>query len=256
MNNLVLAELHKARATRAIWAMAGIALASCVAWAAIQVLVFMTDDRPGAVERSVESAYSMAQQGYVFVMIVGIILTASEYRHRTVTWTFLVTPKRGKVITAKLITAAIIGLAVGLAAILLTAPVAAALLAANDYPVWTSDIPLVLIGSVLSTVLWCVFGTALGALIRNLVAAVTFAFIWFFYAEWALVMLVPAVGKWTPTGVGKAVSGWTRDGLSTGDAPFAAGQLLPMWAGGLLLLAYALIAATAARLTTTRRDVT
>lgn len=102
MKNLVMAELYKARATRAIWAMVGIALASCVAWTVVQVLVFMADDRPEAVERSVESAYSMAQQGYVFVMILGIILIASEYRHRTVTWTFLATPKRGKVITAKL----------------------------------------------------------------------------------------------------------------------------------------------------------
>jgi ABC-2 type transport system permease protein len=252
MTNLVKAELQKARATRSLWLLAGIGIASCVAWAALQVIVFMSPDT--ANDRAVEAAYSMAQQGYVFAMIIGIIVVASEYRHKTITWTFLVTPRRGRVITGKLVAAGLLGLLLGLAAVAVTTPVAAVLLAVHDYPVTTPDLPVVLLGSVLSTVLWSVFGAALGALIRNLVAAVTFAFVWFFYVEWLLVMMVPAVGRWTPTGVGKAVSGWTRDALGAG--PFAAGELLPMWAGGLALLGYALVAAVAARLISVRRDVT
>ena len=35
-----------------------------------------------------------------------------------------------------------------------------------------------------------------------------------------------------------------------------AGDLLPAWAGGLMFLAYALVAAGMAVLTTTRRDIT
>ncbi|CAM3896494.1 ABC transporter permease subunit [Kibdelosporangium persicum] len=250
MTNLIRAELL--RVTRSMWLVAAIAVVACVGWGVLQVVVFMTPETVN--ERSVNSAYSMAQQGYVFAMILGIIVVTGEYRHHTITWAFLVTPRRGHVITAKLLASGVIGLALGVAAALVTSPVAAALLSFYDYPVWTPDVPFVLLGSVVSTVLWCLFGAALGALVRNMVAAITAAFVWFFYLEWALVMLVPAVGRWTPTGAGKAVSGWTRDALSSG--PFAAGDLLPMWAGGLLMISYAVTAAVAARLINVRRDVT
>jgi hypothetical protein len=115
---------------------------------------------------------------------------------------------------------------------------------------WTADVPLALLGSVVGTALWTVLGGALGALLRNQTATVVVAFLWFFYAEWLLIAMVPAVGRWTPSGAAKALSGWTRDALPV------AGDLLPMWAGGLLFLAYALTAAGLAVLTTTRRDVT
>ena len=84
----------------------------------------------------------------------------------------------------------------------------------------------------------------------NEFAAVVVAFVWFFYAEWLLVSVVPAVGRWTPTGAAKAFSGWTRDAMPV------AGNLLPMWAGGLLFLAYAVAAGALALATTVRRDVT
>jgi hypothetical protein len=101
-----------------------------------------------------------------------------------------------------------------------------------------------------------VFGAALGALIRNQVAAITVAFVWFLYAEWFLIMLVPSVGRWVPTGAAKAVSGWSRDGMVGFDGKPVPGDLLPVWAGGLVFLGYTLAAAVAARLISVRRDVT
>jgi ABC-type transport system involved in multi-copper enzyme maturation permease subunit len=251
MINLVRAELAKARDTRSMWLLAGIGIFTCVAWTVVHVLVFM---RSGVSDRTVDAAYSMAQQGYVFAMVIGIIMVAGEYRHRTVTWTLLVTPRRGLVITAKLLAASVIGLVFGVASAVVVSPVAAVVLSANDYPVATGNLTVVLLGSVVSTALWCLLGAAIGALIRNMVAAITFAFVWFFYAEWLLVMMVPDVGRWTPTGVGKAVSGWTRDGLGAG--PFATGDLLAPWAGGLVLIGYAVAAAVAARFISVRRDIT
>jgi hypothetical protein len=237
----MIAELYKARATRSVWWLGAVAVVFCVVWAVVDVALWL-GDRSAA---HVESAYAMAQQGYVFALVIGVLLVAGEYRHQTVTWSLLVTPRRSRVIAAKLVTCAVIGLIVGL-----TAAVATGVYVFAATGLFTSGVPLALVGSVLSTMLWTVFGGALGALVRNQTATVAVAFVWFFYAEWLLIAMVPAVGRWTPTGAAKAVSGWTRDAMPV------AGDLLPMWAGGLVFLAYALAAAGLAVLTTTRRDVT
>jgi ABC-2 type transport system permease protein len=238
---MIAAELYKAHKTRSVWWLSVVGALSCVVWAVVDVLVWH-DTAP--------AAYSMAQQGYLFAMIIGVLLVAGEYRHQTITWALLVTPRRSQVVVAKLVACGVVGLAVGLAAAVVTTVATAVVLSTQGSPVFTGGVPGVLLGSVASTMLWTVFGGALAALVRNQVAAVVVAFVWFFYAEWFLVMLVPAVGRWTPTGAAKAVSGWTRDAMPV------AGDLLPVWLGGLVFLAYAAVAATLAMMTTTRRDVT
>lgn len=238
---MIAAELYKARSTRSVWWLSVAAVAFCLMWTVLDVTLWLGD----RTDRDVEAAYSMASQGYLFTMIVGVLLVAGEYRHRTVTWALLVAPRRHRVVAAKLVTCGIVGLIVGLAAAVVASVTVYA--ATGSF---TAGVPLALLGSVVSTALWTVFGGALGALIRHQLATVVVAFLWSFYGEWLLVMLVPAVGRWTPTGAAKAVSGWTRDAMPV------TGDLLPMWAGGLVFLAYALVAAVLAILTTVRRDIT
>jgi ABC-2 type transport system permease protein len=238
---VIAAELHKALATRSVWWLGVAAALASAAWAVVHVLLWLG----AGAATDVEDAYSMAQQGYLFAMIAGVLLVAGEYRHKTVTWVLLVSPRRSRVVVAKLVACAVTGLAYGLAAA--AATVVAVLVAGGA--LWAPGVPLALAGSVAGTALWTVFGGALGALVRNQFAAVVVAFEWFYYAEWALVSLVPAVGRWTPTGAAKAVSGWTRDAMPV------AGDLLPAWAGGTLFLGYAVVAAALAAATTLRRDV-
>lgn len=238
------AELYKARRTRSTWWLGAIAAVFSAGWAVVNTLVWMTPTDTG-----VENTYSMASQGYLFAMIAGVLLVAGEYRHKTITWAALVCPARGRVLASKLAACAVLGVLIGLLAALLTAAASVVALAATGQPVYTPDVPLALLGSVLGTGLWTVFGGALGALVPNQFAAVAAAFAWFYYAEWLLVSLVPTVGRWTPTGAAKAVSGWTRDAMPV------SGALLPMWAGGLLFLVYTGAAAALALATTARRDI-
>lgn len=238
---MIVAELYKARSTRSVWWLAAAAVGFSLVWTVLDVALWLGERS----DRDVEAAYSMAAQGYLFAMIVGVLLVAGEYRHRTITWAVLVTPRRWHVVVAKLVACAVVGLIVGL-----TAAVAVSTTVFATTGLFTGGVPLALLGSVVSTALWTVFGGALGALVRHQLATVVAAFVWTFYGEWLLVMLVPAVGRWTPTGAAKAVSGWTRDAMPV------AGDLLPTWAGGLVFLAYALGAAVMAVLTTTRRDIT
>jgi ABC-2 type transport system permease protein len=142
-----------------------------------------------------------------------------------------------------------VGLALGVLAAAVTVPLALILLSTQDTALFAPEVPLALLGTIGGTGLWCVFGGSVAALVRNQTAAVAVALVWTLYVEWFLVMLVPAVGRWTPSGAARAATGWTR-----ADLPVP-GELLPMWAGALVFLAYTAVAATLAR-TTTRRDVT
>jgi ABC-type transport system involved in multi-copper enzyme maturation permease subunit len=59
--------------------------------------------------QAIDSVYANAISGYIFVIILGIMLMAGEYRHGTAVATFLTRPKREVVLAAKLGIAAIVG---------------------------------------------------------------------------------------------------------------------------------------------------
>jgi ABC-2 type transport system permease protein len=245
MKRLIRAELFKARANRTTWILAAIAPAFCALWA-LATMPLLGLDGPTPLDQRVENVYNMAQQAYVFTLILGILGMSGEYRHQTITWAFLVTPVRGRVVTAKLAVYGMIGLLVAVVSTLVTFGAGAALLSAGGYPVTTPDLPAILAGVTLSTALYAVLGVALGALIRNQVAAVVVAVVWFTFGDYLLSSLLPEVGRWLPTGAARAVGGMT---LQSGD-------LLPAWGGGLLFAAYVVAIVLAARLLTLRRDVT
>ncbi|AWS42899.1 ABC transporter permease [Streptosporangium sp. 'caverna'] len=245
MKRLIRAELFKARANRTTWILAAIAPAFCALWA-IATMPLLGLDGSTPLDQRVENVYNMAQQAYIFTLILGILGMSGEYRHQTITWSFLVTPVRGRVVTAKLAVYGMIGLLVAVVSTLVTFGAGAALLSAGGYPVTTPDLPAILAGATLSTALYAVLGVALGALIRNQVAAIVVAVVWFTFGDYLLSSLLPEVGRWLPTGAARAVGGMT---LQSGD-------LLPAWGGGLLFAAYVVAIVLAARLLTLRRDVT
>ncbi len=67
----------------------------------------------------------------LFTLIFGILAVAGEYRHGTVTDTYLSFPKRGRVLTAKLAICALIGAAAGLVSSLVALAATAAWWAAK-----------------------------------------------------------------------------------------------------------------------------
>ena len=60
----------------------------------------------------INAVFANAAGGYLFALIMGILIMTNEFRHGTAVGTFLVTPKRSTVLVAKLIAAAIAGLVV------------------------------------------------------------------------------------------------------------------------------------------------
>ncbi|MFI7705021.1 ABC transporter permease [Nonomuraea sp. NPDC049480] len=241
MTSLVRAELLKARSSRATVTLVVIAPVFCALWAVLQAVLPAPDD---AIRLA--NVHAMAQQAYVLVLVLGIMGMAGEYRHQTITWSFLVTPGRGAVVAAKLAAYGLIGLVVAVLSAIMTVAVGASVLAALGRPALSSEVPLILVGAVLSTTLYAPLGVALGALIRNQVGAIVLAFLLFMYGDGLLAWLAPDVFRWLPTGAARALGGLRPD----------TGALLPAWGGGLLFAAYVAAFVLLARLITLRRDIT
>jgi ABC-2 type transport system permease protein len=186
----------------------------------------------------------------IFTLIFGILAVAGEYRHSTITDTYLSSPRRSRVIAAKLIVYGLTGAAAGL----VSSGVALATTAAwwaergGQLHLSAADTWLTLVGGVAANCAFAAVGVGLGALIRNPAAAIATALAWFALIEGIVGQLAgSSLARWLPFYAGEALG---RSNLS------ATARLLPQWGGGLMLLAYAAVFAAAAGFTTLRRDVT
>jgi hypothetical protein len=170
---------------------------------------------------------------------------AGEFRHGTVTSTFLVSPKRGRVVGAKIVASALVGTGIAIAAAVLTLAVSVPWLASKHIHlhVLSHNVGVVLLGGIAATVIYAVVGVGVGSLIRNQMAAVGVAFGWSLVAESLLIDLVHQIGRWTPGAAAAALDGVSRNAL------------LPMWGGAVLFVAYGVAFATAGTRSTIRRDV-
>jgi ABC-2 type transport system permease protein len=204
----------------------------------------------------VRSVYGSGfRSAYIFALVLGIIGMAGEYRHQTITPTFLATPRRGRVVAAKLATYALIGLVFGVVttavAVLLGAPV----IAAKGYPVRIASdaVPQTLGLAVLGVGVWAVFGLGLGTLIRNQVAAILVAVGVAVLIDPLLTLALHALHL---DGVAKFLPGSASSAVIQGVGTSPDQPLLPWWGGVLVLLCYGGVFAALGAWLTRRRDIT
>jgi ABC-2 type transport system permease protein len=186
----------------------------------------------------------------IITLIFGIVAVAGEYRHGSISDTFLSCPGRRRVITAKLAVYGLVGAAAGLVSSAVALGVTAAWWAAKGGSLRLSgtDTWLTLAGGLAACCAFAVIGVGLGALVRNLAGAVALALAWIALIEGIAGQLVGSgLARWLPYYASEAL-----DRSNIGGAA----RLLPQWGGGLVLLGYAAVFAGAAVVTTLRRDVT
>jgi hypothetical protein len=246
---LLRSEWAKVGSVRATYALA----AGCLAYVALTIvaLVFAAG-QPGVPALSdpatVRTIYASSGVASALVLVIGVLGMTTEYRHQTVTPTFLVTPRRARVLEAKLVVHAGVGLLVGMVCAVVAVGLATALLTLRDHAtIGVGSVLQVEGGALLGYTIYAAVGVCVGALIRNQVAAIVGALLWTALVESLTVALLPEVGRWLPGG---ALQGVLQ------STPTRGGSYLPVWAAALVLVGYGTIFAVLAALTTLRRDVT
>jgi ABC-type transport system involved in multi-copper enzyme maturation permease subunit len=245
MGRLVAAEWLKLRTTWFLWgtvpavvllsavAVAGLVLSSEVAGVALLE----------PTEGARQAALHLTSTGAVLVMVLGIIISAGEYRTETATDTFLTTPRRSRVVVAKLVTGAVVGAALGALSAAIGLPFAYLWFDAEGeaFPAGNEEVWLILGGVVLYAVLFGILGVAFGSLVRNQIVAIVSALTFLLLIEQLLTQSAEAVAKWFPGNAGAALV----------RTP---GEFLEPGAGAALLLAYGLATALAGLVVVVRRD--
>ena len=190
--------------------------------------------------------FSVGTQAALFATLIGVMAITSEFRHGTIRPTFVVTPHRGRVIAAKVISSLLMGLVFGAFAIGLSFGIGYAVLVARGehLALDTNHVLLLVLGTIAVTALWAALGVGFGATIKNQVFAVIALLVWTGVIDPILGSVVPGLGRYTPIAASASLTADPAD------------YLLSPLGGGLLLIAYVAVFVAAGHLLVARRDVT
>jgi ABC-2 type transport system permease protein len=237
------AELLKVRSTRTTIGL----FAGMIGLTLLIVLLTGLLTHPGSLtsKHDQRGLFAPGAVALIFSGLAGVLSVTSEYRYGTIRPTFLFTPRRGKVLSAKLTAGLLTGLVFGAVSLAIAIGVGSLILSARGIPsaLSGSDFRVLVFGGLAGTALRGAFGVGLGAIIRNQVGAVIALLAWDFVVNTLLFGLAPSVGRFMPTPAADALMG-----LRTA-------HLLPPAAGGAVLLAWTAVLALTGLALTLRRDV-
>jgi ABC-2 type transport system permease protein len=260
---LIRTEWLKLRTTAVPWVLTGIALIIT----ALLILAFFVSHGGGGggngnvgsfgipnyphTTQQLRSVLGSGFEGYLFALLLGVLMVTAEFRHKTVTTSFLVTPNRLRFVVAKLITAAILGAVLAVVMLAATVIGGGVTLAAQggSFADLVRQVPAVAPGMILVFALFAILGVGVGSVLTNQVAAIIVCLGWFIILEGILTALIHSAARWFPTEAAAAASNLTRGR----DANFG---LFNWWQGTLLMLLYGLVFAGIGSFILTRRDIT
>jgi ABC-2 type transport system permease protein len=190
---LLKAELLKLRTTRTFVALVAAALALSLL---VVVLTSLLGD--DFTKRDVKSLFTANFTG-LFILLLGVMGMAGEWRHRTITGTVLAAPDRLRLLAAKVAAYAAAGALLSFIVTLTVMLVGSIILSARGEPtIGVADLLDVLWRNLLVAALLGALGVGIGGLVRNQVVAIVGILIFAFAAMPTLFALVPDVAKFAP----------------------------------------------------------
>jgi ABC-2 type transport system permease protein len=242
MTGQLRSELLKQRSTQTTLLLF-LAMFGLVAFAAAMHVLTLEVDQLSSRSHQLEVFQVGSRAGMLFAGLAGAIAITAEIRYGTIRTTFLVTPRRGSVLAAKLAIGGLVGIVFGLLAEALMAGAAAVGFAARgiENQLTGGDYLQLLAGGASAAALWAAAGVGIGALVRNQVGVVVGICAWMFIVESVSEGFVPGAARLMPGGAGNALAGNTDD--------------LSVAVAALLLVLYAAASFAGGWLTTLRRDV-
>ena len=249
MTALIRSELLKVRTTRGWYAylvvivlLAGIAVAADVGSS--------DDTRRSAIDFQV-GLVEAAGFAALLALILGITAVTTEFRHGTITPTFLAAPVRERVLGAKAATVSLVALLFDVLALVVIAAVALIWLSAvgADIHLGSGEVWERAAQTLLGAVLWGLMGVAVGSLVQSQVAALVGTLIWVFVGEsllWGLFSLLDIDG---------AVSYLPFQSLDAADGT-GGEDLLSYGPGVAVACAWIAVIGAAGVWRTSRRDIT
>ena len=261
MSALLKSELRKLIYLRANWLLLLWSGLFAALGTVAPILVLNSDSGPGRgvfsgteTPEGINAVFANAAGGYLFALILGILIMTNEYRHGTAVGTFLVTPKRSTVLVAKLIAASLAGLVIQLFSFIfaITSGFIALTFFEPHAPVPAELLFKVFRASAISGLVLGIVGVGLGALVKNQIAAVTGAVIWTLIVEGLVVAFAESIGKYLPAG---AITGLVDVDFGENDFNLSIENYLTPGPATLVLLGYAALFSLIAMRTTLRRDL-
>jgi ABC-2 type transport system permease protein len=203
----------------------------------------------------VPDLFASSSTAYVVVFVLGVLGVTTEFRYQTITPTVLLTPSRWAIVTAKMITYAIVGAVFALVAIAVQLAVAVPWLNSKNVSVDLGDgaVQHAILGVFGVVALFGIVGLGVGALLRNQIVAVVVGILFLLVIE-NILLAIPVIKHafpYTPGGATNAI-------LATAgsDNDFNGVQILSTGGGVLVLLLWAFVPAVLGAAFTMNRDIT
>jgi len=255
--DLIRAEFLKLRSTRTAL---GLFIAALVVSVVPAVLVMSLVPRDALSDGGAALAASGLTLVPILAVVFGILGMTNEYRHGTITYTYLATPRRGVVMVVKLLCYGIVGAAVMAATALLVVLAIALVAALRDVAVsWlttanVSDLETLRDAGMflLTAGMMTAFGVSLGALFRAQIPTVAGVMVWALAAEGIVAVIKPHIGIYLPFAAFQQLT--MGASLKVGENLDLPSLTRPE--AFLVAIAYIAVFSVAAVFTSMRRDVT
>jgi ABC-2 type transport system permease protein len=193
--------------------------------------------------------------GYLLMLVIGVVQIGAEYRHHTITSTFLSQPRRVRVMLAKVLALVVIGAGYGVLSLVGSVLFGAVTLQARGAdPFPSGSVVRTLLLSLLVLGLWALIGLGIGILIPNQVAALLIAVGVAWIVEPLLGVAISAwnfgeghIAPYLPTSASQAI---------VNNAQSSAGDVrLSWWGGAITLVLWAAAFAGAGVARVMRQDI-